>query len=56
MKILHTEDYAKLREAEYPPLVEFVDAQYWQSRGDNRPMEIYLSKCDQVKLKYPKPK
>jgi hypothetical protein len=46
--------YIRDRVLEYPPITEFIDAMYWQSRGDNTKMEAYLSKIDEVKSKYPK--
>lgn len=54
MNITHTEDYRALREKEYPPIADFIDAMYWQSRGDVSKMTIYVAKCDLVKAKYPK--
>lgn len=48
-------DYELLRAPEYPPLVDLADALYWQSKGDSSLMEVYLAKCEAVKLKYPKP-
>lgn len=43
------------RYAEYPPLADFADAMYWQSKGDNSKMAAYLSRVDAVKTKFPKP-
>jgi hypothetical protein len=54
MKINHTEDYRELRAKEYPPLEDFIDAWYWQGQGDYSKMTDYLTRCDAVKLKYPK--
>lgn len=52
------EDEAKLvisnRVAAYPPLTELADALYWQSQGDETKMEAYLTKCGEVKARYPK--
>jgi len=42
------------RREEYPPLEEFADAYYWSQRGDQKPMEAYLRKIDDVKAKHPK--
>ena len=55
MKIVHTEDYNKLRSKEYPPLEDFADAMYWQSKGDNSKLTAYFGKLDTVKTKFPKP-
>ena len=54
MKIVHTEDYAALRKAEYPSAAELADALYWQSKGDDKPMQAYLARCEAVKAKFPK--
>jgi len=54
MKIEHTADYREMRATEYPPITDFIDALYWQARGDNGLMLAYLAKCDHVKAKYPK--
>lgn len=43
------------RAAAYPPLQDFADAMYWQSRGDPTKMEAYLAACDAVKQQFPKP-
>jgi hypothetical protein len=48
-------DYARKREAEYPPMTDYLDAIYHQSKGDNSKMNDYLAKCEEVKNKYPKP-
>lgn len=39
----------------YPPLADFADALYWQSKGNNSKMEAYLAACDKVKQDFPKP-
>jgi len=55
IKITHTEDYRKLRAKEYPPLVDFADAMYWHTQGDDSSLlEAYMAKCAEVKKKYPK--
>jgi len=54
MIITHTENYMELREKEYPPLAEFADALYWQSKGDDSKMVEYLAKCEAVKIKFKK--
>lgn len=43
------------RYAEYPPLADFADAMYWQSKGDNSKLDAYFNKIDVVKTKFPKP-
>lgn len=43
------------RQRSYPPLADFADALYWQSKGDNGPMDRYLAACDKVKQDFPKP-
>lgn len=48
-------EYQRLRAPEYPPKEDFIDAYYWSQRGDNTKMNEYLEKCDDVKIKYPKP-
>jgi len=35
-------------------LSDFVDAMYWQARGDDTKMTAYLAAVDAVKAKYPK--
>jgi len=42
------------RRAEYPPLVDFADAMYWSSKGDDSKLTSYYEKCDAIKTKYPK--
>lgn len=49
------QSYAQKRRAEYPPLADFADALYWQSKGDASKMDAYLAKVDQVKARHPKP-
>lgn len=48
------EQYKQLRASEYPALCEFADAIYWSKKGDDTKLEEYLSKCESIKLKYPK--
>ncbi|HVH90932.1 MAG TPA: hypothetical protein VM783_06040 [Candidatus Acidoferrum sp.] len=43
------------RSRAYPPLQDFADALYWQSRGNPKPWEDYLAACDKVKQDFPKP-
>lgn len=52
-EVLRTE-YKRQRAIEYPPLVDFADAMYWSSRGDNTKLNAYYAKCEEVKAKYPK--
>lgn len=47
-------EYQRKRQPEYPPLADFVDAMYWQTKGDNTKMTAYLAAVDTVKAKYPK--
>jgi hypothetical protein len=54
MRIVHTDHYAERRAQEYPPLSDFADATYWQSKGDDTKMIAYLAACELVKAKYPK--
>lgn len=46
--------YQRLRKSEYPDLTDFADAYYWAQKGDNTKMNEYITKCDNVKEKYPK--
>ena len=48
-------EYQRDREPEYPSIKEFADAYYWAQKGDNTLMDAYVTKCDAVKAKYPKP-
>jgi hypothetical protein len=50
------EDYRRKRTLEYPQISEFIDAYYWEKRGDSSKMEIYLEKIDNIKNKYPSSK
>ena len=43
------------RKEEYPSMVKFIDAYYWERKGDPTPMDNYMKACDTVKEKYPKP-
>jgi hypothetical protein len=42
------------RKGEYPPLEDFADAMYWNSKGDDTKLTEYYAACDAVKAKYPK--
>lgn len=48
-------EYKRQRAPEYPDLKEFVDAYYWSQKGDGTKMNEYITKCEEVKNKYPKP-
>jgi hypothetical protein len=43
------------RRAEYPPITELGDALYWKENGNESKYIEYMSKCDNVKKKYPLP-
>jgi hypothetical protein len=49
-----SKEYQRLRQPEYPPLADYVDAVYWQSKGDDRKMEAYIAAVEAVKQKFPK--
>jgi hypothetical protein len=55
MKICHVYDHAKRRAAEYPPIVDALDALYWQAKGDPSKWAAYVAKIDAIKAKYPIP-
>lgn len=46
--------YQRQRQPEYPPMSDYLDAIYWQSKGDDSKMEAYLAAVEAVKEKYPK--
>ena len=53
-------DYAKVkykddRKPLYPPLEDFADAMYWNSKGDSRKLTAYYAACEKVKADNPKP-
>jgi hypothetical protein len=48
--VIAIDEYSQLREPLYPPLSEFVDAYYWEKKGDPSLMNDYIAKCDAVKL------
>jgi len=50
----NTQEYARKRAPEYPPLTDLADALYHQSKGDETKLTAYLAKCEAVKQKYPK--
>jgi hypothetical protein len=49
-----SKEYQRLRAPEYPPMADYLDAVYWQSKGDNTKMDAYLAAVEAVKSKYPK--
>lgn len=55
MKILHRDDYAKRRSADYPPMQDLADALVHQANGDDTKLQAYLEACKAVKERYPKP-
>ena len=53
-------DYAKVkykddRKPLYPPLADFADAMYWNSKGDSSKLTAYYAACEKVKTDNPKP-
>ena len=53
-------DYAKVkykddRKPLYPPLEDFADAMYWNSKGDSTKLEAYYAACEKIKTDNPKP-
>lgn len=54
MKITHTADVNAMRRAAYPPLADFADALYWQSKGDSSKLDTYLEAIEEVKRRFPK--
>ena len=53
-------DYAKVkykddRQPLYPPLADFADAMYWNSKGDSSKLTAYYAACEKVKTNNPKP-
>ena len=47
--------YKSVREPLYPPLGDFADAMYWNSKGDSTKLEAYYAACEKVKTDNPKP-
>lgn len=56
MKITHRKGHVAARREAYPPMEEFLDAFYWQQRGDPAPMERWLKRIDEIKAQFPKDK
>ena len=53
-------EYAKVkykddRQPLYPPLADFADAMYWNSKGDSSKLTAYYAACEKVKADNPKP-
>ena len=53
-------DYAKVkykddRQPLYPPLADFADAMFWNSKGDSSKLTAYYAACEKVKTDNPKP-
>lgn len=46
--------YQAKRQQEYPPMEDFIDAYYWQQKGDSSKMEEYIKRVDMVKQRFPK--
>tara|TARA_Y100000361_G_scaffold70648_1_gene62477 strand:- start:80 stop:391 length:312 start_codon:yes stop_codon:yes gene_type:complete len=47
--------YKTDRQPLYPPLGDFADAMYWNSKGDSTKLEAYYAACEKVKTDNPKP-
>lgn len=47
--------YQRDRALEYPSAGDLADAIFWEKRGDLTKINAYMSACDAVKAKYPKP-
>ena len=47
--------YQSTREPLYPPLGDFADAMYWNSKGDSSKLTAYYAACEKVKTDNPKP-
>ena len=54
LKQYHDKLYQGKREIAYPPLEDFADAMYWNSKGDDSKLIEYYAACEAVKTKYPK--
>lgn len=52
---LKATEYERRRFSEYPSVLDFFDAYYWEKKGDPSKMEAYIAKIDSIKQKYPKP-
>ena len=47
--------HKSVRQPLYPPLGDFADAMYWNSKGDSTKLEAYYAACEKVKADNPKP-
>jgi len=47
--------YQSVRQPLYPPLGDFADAMYWNSKGDSSKLTAYYAACEKVKADNPKP-
>ena len=47
--------YKTDRQPLYPPLGDFADAMYWNSKGDSSLLTAYYAACEKVKTDNPKP-
>jgi len=47
--------YKQVRQPLYPPLEDFADAMFWNSKGDSTKLEAYYAACEKVKTDNPKP-
>ena len=47
--------YQRDRQPLYPPLADFADAMYWNSKGDSSKLTAYYAACEKVKSDNPKP-
>jgi len=52
---IDSQAYIEKRQLEYPSITDLADALYHQSKGDETKLTAYLTKCEAVKTKYPKP-
>ena len=54
-RIKSLQNYQDPRSKAYPPLTEFADAMYWNSKGDSSKLTAYYAACEKVKSDNPKP-
>ena len=47
--------YKSVREPLYPPLGDFADAMFWNSKGDSSKLTAYYAAFEKVKTDNPKP-
>tara|TARA_R100001163_G_C5060678_1_gene197518 strand:- start:1198 stop:1509 length:312 start_codon:yes stop_codon:yes gene_type:complete len=47
--------YQFTRQPLYPPLGDFADAMFWNSKGDSSKLTAYYAACEKVKADNPKP-